>query len=380
MGLMTSRVCAIPTCGNDLPKGRKRYCSTECQRDGRREYFRIPKDDKPCRLCGEMFTPYHLGDEVCQRPECRRRKRREDERRSKGVGVELDDDSVDERRDEQMSRLFRDYHARESISIDEREDGTRCVIISDAQIPFIDEDFWRAFLRFLGKYRPHDLFINGDWIDAYEVSDFDKRPSRLFSIDTEIEMAKDTLREIRKRLAVDGRIYWADGNHEERWNKAIWRHAGPLAAYTADLYTALDLEHLADGYVPYGKHFDYLGFLITHGNYVSQYSAYTARKHYDRYHSSGCNGHTHRVGSYSHTDGKGRSHTWFEIGCFCRKDLEYVKGVANWQNGFLIGTVWGGAFHPQLVRVIETDAGRAFFADGERYMIFSDAEGSETAA
>lgn len=360
------KICGLPTCGNDLPAGQRKYCSPEHAQEARRSQARIPKEDVTCRVCGETFTPYHRGDTVCDRPECRKLKRREDNRRNHGSGVEVDEPL----KDEQMSRLFRDYHARESIVIPEREDGTRCVIISDAQIPFIDEDFWRAFLRFLGKYRPHDLFINGDWLDCYEVSDFDKRPNRLFNVQNECEMAQETLREIRKRMAVGGKIYWADGNHEERWNRAIWRHAGPLAAYTADLYTALDLEHLADGYVPYGKHFDYLGFLITHGNFVSQYSGYTAKRHYDRYHSSGCNGHTHRVGSYSHTDGKGRSHTWYEIGCFCRKDLEYVRGTANWQNGFMVGTVYDNAFHPQLVRVIETDNGRSFTVDGERYPIF----------
>lgn len=369
---MTSvTVCAIPTCGNPLPPGQRKYCTPEHAQDARRAAARIPKDEVSCRYCGEEFEPYHLSDVVCQKPECRRRKRRDDLRQQKGTGVRLEDEEP--ATDEQMSRLFRDYHAKESIQIDHREDGTRCVIISDAQIPFIDEAFWRAFLRFLSKYRPHDLFINGDWIDAYEVSDFDKRPSRLFSIDTEIEMAKDTLRDIRKRMAVDGKVFWIDGNHEERWNKAIWRHAGPLAAYTADLYTALDLEHLADGYVPYGKHFDYLGFLITHGNFVSQYSAYTAKRHYDRYHSSGCNGHTHRMGSYSHTDGKGRSHSWYEIGCFCRRDLEYIKGVANWQSGFMLGEVRNGAFHPQLIRVIETDEGRGFYAGGEYWPIYDEA-------
>ena len=366
-----TRACAIATCGNPVEPPRRNYCSDACKDDGRRRRQRAVPLEATCEKCGVEFTPYRSGQRFCDNPECKRKGRLDSNRRAAGYGVHLEDDEP--KPDEQMSRLFRDYHAKESIAIEDREDGTRCVIISDAQIPFIDEDFWRAFLRFLGKYRPHDLFINGDWLDCYEVSDFDKRPNRLFNVQNECEMAQETLREIRKRLAVGGKIYWADGNHEERWNRAIWRHAGPLAAYTADLYTALDLEHLADGYVPYGKHFDYLGFLITHGNFVSQYSGYTAKRHYDRYHSSGCNGHTHRVGSYSHTDGKGRSHTWYEIGCFCRKDLEYVRGTANWQHGFMMGEVRGGAFHPQLIRVIETDDGRGFFAGGEYWQIFDDA-------
>jgi hypothetical protein len=271
--------------------------------------------------------------------------------------------------DDQMARLFKNYQARDSISIDKRPDGTRLVILSDAQIPFIDEPLFVAVLRFVADYKPNDLIINGDWIDAYEISDFDKRPQRLFDLQTEMEMAGVTLDELAKRMAPKGKLWWADGNHEERINRTIWRHAQGFAFMAGDIRSGLALDKRAAGYVPYGKHIDYLGFTVTHGNYVSQYSAYTAKRHADRYHSSGCNGHTHRAGSYSYRDGRGSSHTWFEIGCLCRMDLEYVRGVANWQQGFLVGEVRDGALHPQLVRVIETDKGRGFMANGVFYDI-----------
>jgi hypothetical protein len=334
---------------------RSKYCEP-CRREARLKQWRNGVAPATCEICSlSIDDPYSGGQkyhDYCA-PEARRRRQRSDSEAPA---------------DEQMTRLFRDYHARESIALTAAE-GDRIVIISDAQIPFIDEAFWKAFLSFYDTYKPQETIINGDWADCYDISVFDQNPARLFNLRTEADMVKDTMLDLDRRKPKNGKKRWADGNHEERWNRAIWRQGGALSQFIPDLYTAFDLEHLVDSYVPYGKHFDLNGFIITHGNFVSQYSAYTARRHYDRYHSSGCNGHTHRVGSYSHTDGRSRSHTWYEIGCFCRKDLEYVKGVANWQQGFLCGEVRNGAFHPQLIRVIETDAGRGFFAAGGYYEI-----------
>jgi hypothetical protein len=50
--------------------------------------------------------------------------------------------------------------------------------------------------------------------------------------------------------------------------------------------------------------------------------------------------------------------------------MEYVKGVANWQQGFLTARIHRGALVPTLVHVIETDDGRFFEAGGNFYDIF----------
>lgn len=353
-------------CGADFEPLHKNHqtCSPECRAKRAAAIRRNPdlKREITCQTCGTLYKPYRSGQKNCS-PECGQQATRK--RLLRGVRAEEGPAPPDD----QMARLFRNYKERQSIAVEDREDGTRVMVISDAQIPFIDEPLWETVLRFMGDFRPHDLIINGDWLDAYEISDFDKRPERLFNLQTEFEMASDTLDDARKRIAKDGKVFWIDGNHEERLNRAIWKHAAGFAFLVSDISAGLRLEERCAGYVPYGKHVDYLGFTITHGNFVSAQSAYTAKRHADRYHSSGCNGHTHRAGSYSYTDMHNRSHTWYEIGCLCRKDLEYVKGTANWQHAFMVGTVRGGALHPQLVRVIETDSGRGFTYAGDYYEV-----------
>lgn len=322
----------------------------------RKKGWRNPVPVLTCEWCNNPIEDAYKGDQKYHR-ECSVAARRKNENGRLNAG-----------NDPQMERLIRGYEARPDIHITDRPDGTRVMIISDHQIPFVDENLVKAQLQFMADFRPHDLIINGDFIDCYEISDFDHDPRRQFTIGDELKMAEGLLYDFGKRLAKDGKIWFAEGNHEERLRRYVWRHAGALVDIVPDLDTLLNLDQHCAGSVPYGKAIDYLGYTITHGNYVSQYSAYTAKRHADRYRSSGCNGHTHRMGSYSFTDGKGRSHTWDEIGCSCRIDLEYVRGVANWQQGWLVGTVFNNALHTQLVRVIDYENGeRGFYANGKHY-------------
>jgi len=347
--------CPQPTWSKRSP-----YCA-EHRIEARKVLWRNTPAPHPCDYCGETIEKPYKGDQKYH-DECYPKHRAEYvSTRNKAPQREPDD---------QMDRLFAKYESRQSIKIDDREDGSRLLIISDLQLPFVDQALYKAVLQFAGDWRPHDIVWNGDILDAYEISSFDTNPTRRFGIAEEIKMARDALYDFSKRLAVGGRQRFIDGNHEERLRRYIWRNAGELAEIIPDLDQLLDLDNVCAGSVPYGKHIDFLGFVITHGNYVSAHSAYTAKRHADRYHSSGVNGHTHRLGSYSYTDGKSVSHTWYEMGCLCRTDLEYVRGTANWQQGFLVGHVRGGALYPQLVHVIEHgDGSRGFMVDGQHYEI-----------
>lgn len=308
--------------------------------------------EQECQVCGKVFKPYRSGQVTCGDAVCQR---------------ERFYTTRTPERDEQIEKLFRYYKARSSLSVDNLKDGTRVLITGDHQLPFVDEDFEEAKQRFIADWKPGVIVLNGDVIDAYELSEYDKRPSRMFNLEDEINQAKQLVADY-KRLS-GGVVYWVDGNHEERLQRIIWKKAQEFSFLVADLPEALELEKTTAGFVPYGQHVDLHGFVITHGTIARMHSAYTAKAMMDRYRSSGCNGHTHRIGSHSITDHRGVSHTWFETGCSCRKDLEYMKAAPNWQHGFLIGEIYDGALHPSLVRVIEARGQRGFVAGGNYYRI-----------
>lgn len=258
-----------------------------------------------------------------------------------------------------------------NIVVRERPDGAKLVSLSDTQFPFADEPLIEAVERFMRDWQPDDILYNGDVADCYEISDFDKNPSREFSLDDELRMTGDFLRR-HGEIAPNAKRKFVMGNHEDRLRRFIWRHAGAIASLVKPLEEALEFAEQGIDFVTYGKHVDFLGFVFTHGNFVSAGSGMTARKHLAAYGSSGVHGHTHRLGSISKTDMNNRTHTFYEQGCLCRVDLEYNRGVADWQQGFLIGTVFDGALHPQLVHVIESRGQRGFVAGGNFYRIAKD--------
>lgn len=255
-----------------------------------------------------------------------------------------------------------------NISVRGCPDGTRLISLSDTQYPFADEPLIEAVERFMADWQPNFVIYNGDIADMYEISDFDKNPARQFNLGSELAMVKAFL-DRHGEIVPTAKRFFIYGNHEDRLRRFIWRHAGAIADLVKPLEEVLGLEERGIEFVTYGKHVDYLSFVFTHGNFVSSGSGMTARKHLASYGSSGAHGHTHRLGSISKTDMNNRTHTFYEQGCLCRVDLEYNRGVADWQQGFLVGEVHGGALHPQLIHVIESKGQRGFVAGGNYYAI-----------
>jgi predicted phosphodiesterase len=267
-------------------------------------------------------------------------------------------------RDEQMERIFQHPEGRANLSVPEAADGTTIVSLSDMQYPFVDEPMMAAVEVFLRTTKPDVLVFNGDILDAYPISQFVTRPGYKLSFEDECKWARKML-QLYANYAGGPEIYWMDGNHEARLDKEIWLKAKEWSFAINDLTVLLDLENLATAYTRYGNHLDYLGFVFTHGDVVRKHSAYTAKAMFEKYHSSGVSGHTHRRGEYAASDMHEVTHAWYEQGCLCRLDLEYVKGSPNWQPGFMVGTVYDGAVHPQIIKPING----SFVVNGERYKV-----------
>lgn len=288
----------------------------------------------------------------------------------KGIGAtgEPGELTLAESRREQMDRLFSDYSDVPPIKIDNLKEGARVVIASDFQIPF--EEPWLiggtqnkigAFEAFVGDYDPDVVVLNGDIRDAYALSSFDKSPSRRFGEKEEKRLTQNCLTTIGKK-AKRARKILNNGNHEERLEKTYaqlcQKDVRAFEIFDAQGFSELNtrsmlhLDDLGWDWQPYRGWTDILGFIITHGDIVRPESAQTAKAMYDKWQSSGTSGHTHRLGAYFHTDSTGKARAWYESGCMCRLDLEYVT-CPDWQQGFLVGEVSGGLLHTQLVPVFD---------------------------
>lgn len=288
----------------------------------------------------------------------------------KGIGAtgEVAELTIAEARREQMESLFYNYKDTPPIEISKLKEGTRVVIISDMQVPF--EEPWLfstqkgrkgAINAFIRDFNPGILAVNGDGFDAYSVSSYDKKPSRRFTLNDEksrMEVGLDHLEDD----APDAERIYIEGNHEDRLQRALvslcQKDIRAVEFFGATQLSGLGFRSLLQldkrGWLsqPYGGYADILGFKITHGDVVGQESGETARKMFQKWHSSGTSGHTHRLGAYYHRDAAGKTHAWYESGCLCRFDLEYVTNP-NWQQGFLIGEVSNNKLHMHLVPVFD---------------------------
>ena len=234
---------------------------------------------------------------------------------------------------EKVSRwddLFINANYQQSTIITNVPNGTRIVVASDTQIPLEDNALCNViFGEFAEWYRPiegaeYHLFLNGDVLDNFSLSRFLKRVQPKFTHSDELDITRKALERWGKHFTHKHYVF---GNHEDRWEKYLWDNAPAVAASVPSLAEVLCLEDLGYDWVPYLKHYELEGFIITHGNRTTSYAA---KAMYDQYHTSGTSGHTNRPQSYTFADAaSGEPDSWYVTGMLCRKDIGDVIKFKN---------------------------------------------------
>ncbi len=221
---------------------------------------------------------------------------------------------------------------------------------------------------FIKDIKPHGVVLNGDIVDCYSISDFDRNPMEEDDLDREIRVSTGLLERLAK---VTKERFWVGGNHEDRLRRHVWRHResfkklGRRFLESADFPQLFRLGDSGFKWEPYGGHVMLGNLMVTHGNMVSKHSAQTARSHFDKYGTSILIGHTHRVGWYAKTNIRGVHGAW-EGGCLCRLNPEYVQHP-DWQQAVTVVHVdednW---FNVQVLPILDR---KTFFYGKDRYRI-----------
>ena len=213
------------------------------------------------------------------------------------------------------------------------------VVLNDLQIPWHDAPVLQLVLRFIRDLQPHGVILNGDVVDCYAISTYDKNPLRRAGLQREITLAQHlmaSLEPLKEKI-------WLGGNHEDRLRRYLWKN--PQFA-DLDSLTFSKLFRLGEhgfSYYPYGRHWMLGKLMVTHGFMVRSHSGVSARSHFDRLGTSCLVGHTHRLGVYYKTNVRGQ-HAAYENGCLCRLDPEYVQNP-DWQQGFSVVTVMENGYY-----------------------------------
>lgn len=194
--------------------------------------------------------------------------------------------------------------------------------------------------KIINHINPVMIFYLGDNIDAGWLSDFTITPEKVLKAQQEIDTFHKVDRMVASAAGKHVRRHWVLGNHETRLYRWICKHPNiaSLRSMQPDALFALD------------KHFKPLEnlqlieeeinwrdrFIIKHGTACRSKSCYTARAELEREGISGISGHTHRVGAYYERQ-RDKAAVWYEGGCLCTLDPEYVQGFPNWQHAINIG-------------------------------------------
>ena len=326
------------------------YCGPVCKRKREADATRLGITyERRCRNCDRFFTTAIPKKQFCQ-PTCQREHviRRQHSRAHEVPSLEPE--------------------ALSYIKIDKAASGTRLVILSDTQIPFHDTRVLGGVSRFLVDWKPNTLILNGDIADCYELSNYDKSPSRVAHLQDEVTEVRYWLKRWREDVGPEGTIHYILGNHEARLSRFLTRRAPELAGLEdLTLYRLYGLGELNMQLIAYEGWIEYLGFRISHGARVSNSApaaGMTARQMIIRRGGSGVIGHTHRRAQVSFRDDKG-IHTWYEGGCLCNLRPFYGKEPFDWAHAFLYGEVHNNKLHLHLVNIYED----GFWAGGNYYAI-----------
>ncbi len=235
----------------------------------------------------------------------------------------------------------------------------KILVMNDLHVPFQDKPLMKKMYKFIEKHQNEfdKIFLLGDWIDFYSISRFDKDPERRLYLKKEVDMAKKELEKLRE-VYPKGEIWYLKGNHEERVEKYIKRNAQEL--YWVEglkLEKLLDLDELDIKYIN-KRYFKYKGLIYSHLIKANKYGGYSARNLGVDIQNSLIHGHSHKSGKV-----RMGKYDFYDNGCLCKLDAEYLKVPASWTHSFAVVEVYGNESYINQIDI----KNRKFIYKGVRY-------------
>lgn len=237
------------------------------------------------------------------------------------------------------------------------------VFVSDIHAPYHDQNVISASLQLIKDIKPHRVIVNGDTNDFFQLSRFNKALERLDKLQEELDMGFTILKAFRD-AAPDAIMDHTLGNHDERLLTYVSFQAQALKSLDAlKPVNLLRLDELEANFHPRNGFRLRPEFLVEHGQVVRKDAGASAKARLNDTLISGIMGHTHRMGTAYRSGYKDLK--WYEQGCLCMRNADYVIGETNWQPGIAVGqfSTKTENFHVELVPAV----GQGFLFGGRRY-------------
>lgn len=237
----------------------------------------------------------------------------------------------------------------------------RCLLLSDIHLPYHDHGALALAMAYAKDYKPTHIVLNGDILDAHEVSSHPKDRHNVITFQDEVNETRQFLRVLRHQHKA-AEIYYTMGNHENRVERYLTQQAPELSSVTSlALDELLELQSLRIIFVDSRNKVQLGPFEVFHGSVIRQHAGNSVRGHMQRRGGSVAMGHTHRMGVVARTDRNG-VHWGVENGHLSEPDPSWAHDP-DWQQGFTQIDVHDGLVS---IRQHHVDKGR-MLVDGKIY-------------
>lgn len=217
----------------------------------------------------------------------------------------------------------------------------KMLILGDLHIPYHDKDAIEIALQYGLDHGCDSLVLNGDVMDCYGVSSFQKDP-RVRNMAEEVDAVKNFFSSIRDNVFPTEKIIYKEGNHENRLGRYMQRCCPELiggkdSSFIKGLDEVLELEDYGIKWVD-GMRPMYCGKLnIVHGHEFGGKSGgiNPARNTYMKAKECCLTSHWHRMDQYIGKTVRDRSIACWSVGCLCELHPDYCPSN-DWSLGFAI--------------------------------------------
>jgi predicted phosphodiesterase len=228
----------------------------------------------------------------------------------------------------------------------------KLAVLSDIHIPYHSITALSAALDFIQAEKPTAILLNGDTIDFYALSRFQKDP-RKRSVAHELQATRDFLDVLSQFGA---KIYFKIGNHEERYEHYLMRVAPELLGVREfELKYLLGLDARGIDLITDKRIMKANDLNIVHGHEFGQ-SIFSpvniARGLFLRGKVTAMQGHNHAVSEHTESNMNGEITTTWSLGCLCELNPAYLP-INKWAHGMAIVDLSenGKDFHVRNYRI-----------------------------
>lgn len=210
------------------------------------------------------------------------------------------------------------------------------LLLPDLHFPYHSVPAITAALDYGKRENVNTILLNGDVLDMYQCSRFEKDP-RKRSIKYEFDVCKEFLRMLRREFPNAG-IYWAKGNHDVRYEHYLMAKApevfdDPYYSLEERLKLSEEKIHLIDDktIIKAGKLSIHHGHLFFRG-FIAPVNS--ARGLFLRAKQSMICSHVHKISEHTETNLSGDIITCWSTGCLSELSPDYVPYANNYAHGF----------------------------------------------